>query len=151
MKKGIDYTGISIVYFCHDGSNRFLLNKRSKLCRDEQGKWDVGGGSLEFGDDVEKRLKQEILEEYCTKVISYELLGFRDVHRVVEGQSTHWLALDFKVWVNPDTVANGEPHKFDEIGWFSLDSLPSPLHSQLYKSIRKYKSRLITRQVESCV
>ena len=44
--------------------------------------------------------------------------------------------------VNREKVANGEPHKFDEIGWFTLNNLPSPLHSQLANFIEKY-SKLI--------
>ena len=60
MKKGLDYTGVTIVYFCHDGQGRFLLSKRGVNCRDEQGTWDPGGGGLEFGDTVENTLKKEI-------------------------------------------------------------------------------------------
>lgn len=97
MKKGLDYTGISIIFFCHDGKGNYLLNKRSKNCRDEHGCWDPGGGGLEFGDDVIETLKKEIKEEYGTDVIEYEFLGYRDVHRTLNGKTTHWIALDFKV------------------------------------------------------
>ena len=131
MKKGEDYTGITIIYTCHDGEGNYLLNKRGVNCRDEQGSWDFGGGGLEFGDTVENTLRKEIIEEYCTDVISYEFLGYRDVHRENNGKKTHWLALDFKVLVDPKKVKNGEPHKFDEIGWFRIDALPTPLHSQM--------------------
>ena len=30
MKKGEDFTGVTIVYFCHDEEGNFLFNKRSK-------------------------------------------------------------------------------------------------------------------------
>lgn len=142
MKKGEDYTGIAIVYFCHDGAGRYLFNKRSLHARDEQGTWDCGGGGLEFGDSVEETLHKEIKEEYCTKVLSYKFLGFRDVHREKEGKKTHWIALDFKVLVDSHIVKNGEPRKFDEIGWFTFDALPEPLHSQLPATIQKYRSEL---------
>jgi ADP-ribose pyrophosphatase YjhB (NUDIX family) len=81
MKKGEDYTGVTVVYFCHDGKGNFLLSKRSNQCRDEHGCWDPGGGGLEFGDTIENTLQKEIGEEYCTDVLDYEFLGFRDVHR----------------------------------------------------------------------
>jgi len=143
MKKGIDYPGISIVFFCHDGNGNHLMNKRSDNCRDEQGKWDIGGGGLELNDPVIDTLMKEIKEEYCAKVISYEFLGYRDVHRLnEEGIKTHWVALDFKVLVGREGVKNGEPHKFDSIGWFRLDSLPSPVHSQLTNFLENYRSRL---------
>lgn len=143
MKKGEDYTGVTIIYFCHDGQGNFLLNKRSTNCRDEHGHWDIGGGGLEFGDTIENTLRKEIKEEYCTDVLDFEFLGFRDVHRENNDKKTHWVSLDFKVLVDREKVKNGEPHKFDEIGWFRLDKFPEPLHSQLPYSLKKYRDKLI--------
>jgi ADP-ribose pyrophosphatase YjhB (NUDIX family) len=142
MKKGEDFTGITIVYFCHDGEGNFLFNKRSKNCRDEIGNWDCGGGALEFDGTVENTLRKELKEEYCADVLKYEFLGYRDVHRERNGIKNHWIALDFKVLVDRDKVKNGEPHKFDEIGWFRLDNLPSPLHSQIPNALKLYKEKL---------
>lgn len=142
LKKGEDYTGITVVYLCHDGKGNYLLNKRSNQTRDEHGTWDAGGGGLEFGDTVENTLRKEIKEEYCTDVMSYEFLGYRDVHRTHNGNPTHWIALDFKVLVDREKVKNGEPHKFDEIGWFTLDKFPKPLHSQFPFFIEKYREKI---------
>jgi ADP-ribose pyrophosphatase YjhB (NUDIX family) len=142
MKKGIDYTGVTVVYLCHDGNGNFLLNKRSTHCRDEHGAWDCGGGGVEFGHTIEETLTKEIAEEYCTDILSYDFLGYRDVHREHAGKKTHWIALDFKVRIDPDQVANGEPHKFDAVKWFELDALPSPLHSQFPNFLKRYRDRL---------
>ena len=81
MQKGIDYPGVSVVFFCHDGNGNYLLHKRSKNARDEQGRWDMGGGGLEFGDTVIEKLKEEIMEEFCAQVKKVEFLGYRDVHK----------------------------------------------------------------------
>ncbi|MFA6190497.1 MAG: NUDIX domain-containing protein [Candidatus Staskawiczbacteria bacterium] len=142
MKKGEDFIGVTVVYFCHDGDGNFLFNKRSKNCRDEVGNWDCGGGGLEFEDTVEDTLKKEIKEEYCVDILNYEFLGYRDVHRNRNGIKNHWIALDFKVLVDRNKVKNGEPHKFEEIGWFKIDNLPSPLHSQIPNAIKLYKDKL---------
>jgi ADP-ribose pyrophosphatase YjhB (NUDIX family) len=142
MKKGEDYTGITIVYFCHDGEGNVLLNKRGVNCRDEQGTWDCGGGGLEFGDTVEKTLRKEIAEEYSTDVLGYEFLGYRDVHREREGRKTHWIALDFKVLVDRAKVRNGEPHKFEAVDWFAIGAMPEPLHSQFPRFLEQYRSKL---------
>lgn len=115
-KKGVEYTGVTVSFFCHDGKGSFLMAKRSKNCRDEHGRWDMGGGGVEFGDKIEERLKTEIEEEYCTNVLDFEFLGYRDVHREHNGVKTHWISLDFKVLVDPEKVKIGEPHKFDDIG-----------------------------------
>lgn len=142
MKKGVDYTGVTVVYFCHDGQGNVIMAKRNKNTRDEHGKWDIGGGGLEFGDTIEDTLKREIKEEYCTEVLEYEFLGFRDVHRENQGQKTHWVALDFKVLINPKMVKNGEPHKFSEVVLFRLDNLPKLVHSQLPNFLSLYKDKL---------
>ncbi len=79
MRKGVDYTGIATVYFCHDGQGNFIMAKRSQNARDEQGCWDIGGGALEFGMAVDDSLCKEIKEEYCADVLGFEFLGYRDV------------------------------------------------------------------------
>jgi 8-oxo-dGTP diphosphatase len=142
MKKGQDYTGVTIVFACHDGKGSYLLSKRGVECRDEHGTWDPGGGGLEFDDTVESTLRKEIAEEYCTDVLDFEFLGYRDVHRENNGVKTHWVALDFKVLVDREKVKNGEPHKLEEIRWFTLDNLPTPLHSQFPTFLGLYKEKL---------
>lgn len=142
MKKGVECIGIAVVYFCHDGAGNVLLAQRSKNARDEIGRWDIGGGAVEFGENIEETVRKEIKEEYSTDVKKLEFLGFRDVHREQNGLSTHWVTLDFKVLVNRSTAKIGEPHKFDNLGWFTLDTLPSPVHSQLPTFLEKYKAAL---------
>ena len=142
MKKGEDYTGITVVYLCNDGQGNILLSKRGQNCRDEHGTWDPGGGGLEFGDTVENTLRKEIMEEYCTDVLGYEFLGYRDVHREYNGRKTHWLALDFKVLVDKTKAKNGEPHKMDAVGWFTLDNLPQPQHSQFPNFLKLHKGKI---------
>ena len=130
MKKGEDHIGVTVSFYCHDGQGNYVLNKRGVMCRDEQGMWDFGGGGVDVHDGVEDTLKKEIHEELCTDVLDYEFIGYRDVHRENNGVKTHWISLNFIVRVDRSKVQNGEPHKFDEIGWFTLDNLPEPGHSQ---------------------
>ncbi len=52
MKKGIDYIGVTCVFYCHDGKGKLLLHKRSENCRDEKGRWDCGGGAMELGETL---------------------------------------------------------------------------------------------------
>lgn len=144
LKKGVDFVGVAVVYFCHDGNGRFIMHKRGQNARDEHGRWDCGAGGLELGDSVEQTLRKEIREEFGADVISFEFLGYRDTMREQNKGQTHWINLDFKVQVNPAQVKNNEPHKFDEVNWFTLESLPpaSEQHSQLPYFINKYRDRL---------
>lgn len=141
-QKGIDYPGVSVVFFCHDGKGRFLMGLRGKNCRDEVGNWDIGGGGLDFGVPVDVTLHKEISEEYGTTVIEYEFLGFRDIFRKLGKKQTHWLALFFKVLVDPTKVKNNEPHKFDDVQWFTLGTLPKNVHSHMAQFVKDYKDKL---------
>jgi len=38
LRKRFDYTGIGVVYFCHDGNGKSLMAKRSENTRDEHGR-----------------------------------------------------------------------------------------------------------------
>lgn len=142
LKKGIDFVGVCVVFLCHDGKGNILMQKRGSKARDENGKWDIGAGGLEFGDSVEETLRKEIREEYCCEVIRYEFLGFREIYREHEGKNTHWVSLDFKVLVNPKQAKNGEPHKFDGIGWFIKEDLPQPNHSEIPLFFKKYQDKI---------
>ncbi|MBI2012864.1 MAG: NUDIX domain-containing protein [Candidatus Colwellbacteria bacterium] len=133
MKKGVDYIGVTCVFFCHDGKGKFLLHKRSNNCRDEQGRWDCGGGALELGEDFETAVRREIKEEYCADVADLKFLTATNVLRKNGEENTHWVALIFAAEVIPEQVKIGEPEAMEEIGWFRGDSLPNPLHSQFLR------------------
>ncbi len=120
------------------------MAKRKNSTRDEHGRWDIGGGGLEFGDTVIDTLRKEVKEEYCTDVLDYEFLGYRDVHREHEGKPTHWVALDFKARIDPTKIANGEPHKFDEVAFFTFETMPEQVHSQFPNFLKLYRDKLET-------
>jgi 8-oxo-dGTP pyrophosphatase MutT (NUDIX family) len=142
MRKGFNFPGVTIVYFCHDGKGNFIMGRRSKNTRDEHGRWDIGAGGLEFGEKIENTLRREVEEEYGTDILVYEFLGFRELHRKHKGETTHWIALDFKVLVDSKKVKNNEPHKFDDVSWFTLETIPTKTHSQLSNFLRNYNEKL---------
>ncbi len=143
MKKGIDYPAINVVFFCHDGQGNYLFHKRSLQCRDEQGHWDCGGGSLEFGEKLLEAVDREVSEEFNTKPLETEFLGVGEVFREQDGLKTHWIAFRYRVLVNRDLVVNNEPDRHEELGWFRIDNPPSPLHSQIPGELLLYKEMLI--------
>lgn len=142
MKKGFDYTGITVSFFCHDGEGKYVLHRRNQNCRDEHGRWDFGSGGLKFGETLEQCLLREVAEEYGVKPIRYEFMGHDEIFREHDGKQTHWIAFRYLVLVEREKVINGEPHKHDELSWFSLDALPEPLHSQVPYALEKYKDKL---------
>ena len=134
MRRGIDYIGVTVNFLVHDGKGNVLLQKRSQNCRDEQGRWDIGGGALEFGERLEDAVRREVKEELCTEPIETKFFKAYEALRDNNGTPTHWMAFVHTVLVDPEQVMIGEPHKIDEIGWFTSKNLPSPLHSQFHNS-----------------
>ena len=141
LRRGIDHIGVSASFIVHDGQGKVLLQKRGQKCRDEQGTWD-SGGAIEFGETVEEAIVREINEELGTKPLDMEFLKVFDVHRENNGRKTHWITIDYAVKVDPKTVKIGEPDKFDQLGWFNISELPTPLHSTFDVILEKYKNKL---------
>lgn len=141
LKKGVDFIGTVCAFYCHDGQGNLLMHKRSKNCRDEQGRWDGGGGSMEFGETFEETVRREIREEYCVSVRKMEQIGAFSVLRKDGKVETHWIKVLFIVEVDPKQVKIGEPDKMDEIGWFKLTKLPRSLHSNTKRDLAVFKKR----------
>ncbi len=142
-KQGVDIIGVNCVFWCHDGNGRVLMHKRSNKCRDEQGKWDCGGGAMEFGETFEATVSREVMEEYGVAPLEIKYVTSRNVLRENNGKRTHWIKNLHWVLVDPAKVKNNDPEKIDELGWFTFDSLPAPLHSQIVwevETIKKYLS-----------
>lgn len=141
--KGISFTGITTAFLCYDGDGKILLTKRSKNTRDEHGRWDAGGGGLKHGESLENNLTREIIEEYNAKPLKIDFLGYLDAFReTADGVPTHWLAMYFAVRINPAAVKINEPDMVDDYGWYSLDDLPSPMHSQFGKFYTQHGAKL---------
>jgi ADP-ribose pyrophosphatase YjhB (NUDIX family) len=134
LRRGIDHIGVSASFVVHDGNGKILLQKRGQQARDERGRWDVGGGAIEFGETIEEAIQREVEEELCVLPLDMEFLTVYDAHREHNGDKTHWVAIIYAVQVDPRKVKIGEPHKIEEIGWFTAENLPTPLHSQFQKS-----------------
>ena len=133
--RGVDYIGVTVTFVIHDGKGNFLLQKRSQNTRDEKGKWDVGGGALEFGEEWSDAVTREVKEELTASPKKIVFLKAFNALRKNNGVNTHWIALVHSVLVDPSEVKIGEPNKIDEIGWFNLNNLPNPLHSKILESL----------------
>ncbi len=133
-RRGFDYIGVSASFIIHDGKGNILLHKRSVKTRDEHGTWDVGGGAIEFDETIEQAVYREVKEELTANPIEIEFLTVYDAFRQMNDIQTHWITIMYTVLVDPDQIKIGEPDKIDAIGWFTSKNLPSPLHSQFWKS-----------------
>lgn len=144
MKTGVDHIGISTSFYCHDGKGRWLLHKRSKKCRDEKGAWDSGAGKLEFGLTLEENVLKEVQEECgCNAIIEEQLPAITLLRKSSEGMQTHWIVAPFILLIDSTNIKKvkiGDPEKIAEMGWFTFNNLPSPLHSGFQKTTKLYRS-----------
>ena len=138
MKPGVDFIGVSVSFFCHDGKY-FLLHKRSDKCRDEIGRWDFGGGQLEFRERLQPAVLREVKEEYGVEGVIEKQLPAHSLLREDNGTKTHWLIITFLVKVDRKKVKNNDPEKIAELGWFKLNNLPKPIHTGAQYTLNHYK------------
>jgi len=144
-KRGVNFIGVTVPFVVHDGKGKALLQKRSQNCRDEQGRWDVGGGAVEFGESFEAAVRREIQEELCADAKNIEFLAVFDAHRIANGKPTHWVAVAHAAKVDPKQVKIGDADRIDKIKWFNLNNLPSPLHSQIFRTLDPAKKAGIVK------
>jgi len=137
-------TRISIVFLCYDETGRFLLGKRSKDCKDEPGKWDVGATDFNIRESPIETLAKGVRDEFCYRLLKDDFLGQRSFYKMIGDTKTCLIGLDFKVLIGKIMERELELNKFEAIGFFSLDNLPpkKQLYSQLPIFLEKYKDRL---------
>ena len=130
--KGVSFVGVTTPFVCYDGNGRVFMAKRSNHARDENGRWDFGSGGLKVGQSIEENMRRELMEEYGVEPLETTLIGYFDLFRTLpDGTPTHWVAIAHAVKVDPAKVKIMEPDMTEDSGWFTLDALPSPLHSSI--------------------
>lgn len=154
MKKetaGFDHVGITTPFYCigDRGPNcgKLLLGYRSAKCRDEHFKWDPGSGGLEHGLTPKENVRKEVLEEYGCEATIVGALPPHSIFRFMEHKGkqrlSHWLAIPFFVEVNPKKVRPAEPQKIPAVGWYSLETIPTALHTGFGITFQKYHSTFV--------
>ncbi len=125
MKKGIDYIGVGVGAVILNSEGRVFLAKRGREVRNESGRWEFPGGGVEFGETLEHALAREVREEYGLEIEVRELLDV--VNHLIPAEKQHWVSPTFLCRVKSGAPSIREPHKCDEIGWFTLDEIPEGL------------------------
>lgn len=136
LKPGKDFIGVGGGVLIFNKKKEVLLKKRSKKSRNEIGKWEKPGGTIDFGEYSVQAMKREIKEEVNANVDIWGLLPHTD--HILKKEKQHWIALNYLANVKSDMIKNMEPDKCDELKWFSLNKLPKNLAQPTRESIKNY-------------
>lgn len=98
-----------------------------------------GSGKLEFGQTSQENVLREVLEEYGCFGEIQEQLPAHSVLREWNNVRTHWVAIPFFIKIKPEEVDNKEPERIDQLGWFTLLTLPDNLHTGFQFQISHYE------------
>lgn len=136
MKAGEDYIRVGCGAIIINDKREVLLLKRASDARTEPGQWSRPGGQVEFGESAADAAVREVKEEAGIEVEVIRQLEFTE--NVASDGSKHWIALGFLARHVSGEIENVEPHKHDEIRWFSLDALPDNLTDYTRNAIDIY-------------
>ncbi len=145
ITKGVDYIGVGVGALIVNNDGKVFLAKRGRETRNESGRWEFPGGGVEFGDTIEDTIIREMKEEYGIDIEVLELLGVNN--HIILDEKQHWVSPCFVCRIKNGEPAILEPHKCDEIGWFTLEevaAMPISLvtQSNLNHIAKKYNNRL---------
>jgi len=120
-----------------------LLIKKSR--GPYQGKYDLPGGRIEFGETLAAALQREIEEEANAQVISYSFLSneeyFCTYSKEGEERAFHHVGIYFITDLKIDTLRTGQDgHDSDGAEFVHLKNVSLDCVSPIaYKAIKKYK------------
>ena len=133
---GRDYIGVGVGAMVFDRDGRVFLARRGPKARNEVGRWEFPGGTVEFGEGLADAVIREFREEYGMTVEVTGLIGVADHILPDEGQ--HWVSVSFAARHEDGTPTIREPEKCTEIGWFTTGNLPADLSEAGRQTLRAW-------------
>ena len=141
MKRGVDYIGVGVGAAIFNSEGLLFITKRGKEAKNERGKWEIPGGSVEYGETFEQAIKREIKEAHGVEIAVIELLGVCD--HIIPDEHQHWVSPTYICKIVKGAPKIIEPHKCEAFGWFSLqeaEKLPLSIVTKYDITLLKRKS-----------
>jgi len=120
------------VVIVKDGKTLLAKRKGSH----NSGMWGSMGGHVDFGESPIDAVKREAMEELGIEIGNIEFAMCMNM--IKDGK--HYLDVSFTAKIVAGKPQICEPDKIEEIGWFSLDQLPSPLFPPVQAVLDAIKS-----------
>ena len=111
---------------------KILITKRSKSADVSGLMWCFPGGKIEYGEDLEKRLKEKIMEKIGLRVESLGAIFASTIsHENKKMLSVYYLC----EFVDGETKLCKE---IDEVKWVSPEEIESHFGEKLHPSLKEY-------------
>lgn len=141
MQKGVDFIGVGVGAIIFNNEGKVLIAQRGQKAKNDVGKWEFPGGSVEFAETLENAIKREIKEELDIEIKVIELLHVVD-HFLIE-KKQHWVAPSYIAKLISGVAKINEPEKCSNFKWVNFSqidpsTLSSPSRSNYKKFIEKY-------------
>lgn len=141
IKIGADVIGFGVGAFIFNDENKVLLTLRGEHAKNEVGKWEIPGGSIEFGETIEQAIKREIKEELGIEIEVKRMLQLAD--HLIPDEHQHWISPTYICAIVSGTPEIKEPLKCEKIGWFTLEEAEKlPLSIITKKDIELLKNQI---------
>lgn len=121
LKRGIDYIGVGTGAMIFNDQGKVFLAKRGPKARNESGKWDFPGGSVEYGERCTDAIVREIKEEFGMKIRVLEFLEVVD--HFIPKEKQHWVTLGYITRLISGVPEIKEPEKCTGIKWVEVSDI----------------------------
>ncbi len=147
MQKGIDYIGVGVGALVFNKDGKVLVAKRGQKARNEKGKWEFPGGSVEFGEKCEDAAKREIKEEFDIDIEIIDLLDV--VNHIIPEECQHWVSPSFLAKHISGDARIMEPEKISDFKWAEISELDmKELTIASQNNLRSYNRRNETNEIK---
>jgi 8-oxo-dGTP diphosphatase len=96
------------------------------LVRNHRGFWSTPGGHLDFGESPEACAARETFEETGVSVTAVQFVAI--TNDVLADAGKHYVTIWMRGEASDVPPTIGDTAEIAEIGWFTPEALPAPLH-----------------------
>jgi 8-oxo-dGTP diphosphatase len=140
MQRGLDYIGVGVGAIVVNRDGKLFLARRGPQAKNERGRWEFPGGSVEFGEKLIDALQRELREEYGIEIEVRDLLDVVD--HILPDEQQHWVSPTYICALKSGEPQILEPGKCSAIGWFEPDDVPADLTLITRENLAHYRQRL---------
>lgn len=115
-------TACAFIHHSFDGIEKVFLPKRALTKKFLPGVYELPGGHIDFGEEIEIGLKREIIEEFGMNIkISDPFYVFTYINEIKKSHSIEVIYL--AKFTKPINNIKINPEDHSEYGWFSKDEI----------------------------